>query len=38
MCNDDIHQLLYEDDGLLNCPFCDKTIGDFQPERKYEGD
>jgi len=36
MCNDDIHYNMHEDDGLLNCPFCDETIGDFQPERKYK--
>jgi len=36
MCDQDIHQMLYEGDGVLNCSFCDKIIGDIQPVRKYE--
>jgi len=28
-CNEDIHYHLHEEDGLLICPFCGKTIGDF---------
>lgn len=30
MCDKDIHKVLYEDDGLLNCPFCNEIIGDIQ--------
>jgi len=36
MCDEDIHEGLCEDDGLLNCPFCNEIIGDIQPIRKYE--
>ena len=36
MCDQDIHEVLYEDDGLLNCPFCNEIIDDIQPIRKCE--